>query len=226
MTIKRGKTGTGLTEKSTLSWDDKADEADPEIAAILETGTLEGLLASVERECFAITAEAGLPNTHGSFSYNRAGEWQATQSGEFLVGWGIANEIWPIAKALGISEDSLVGFASRMLGDVVWLRRAREAGDHDRAAQMAFYLGVKRAELRLKRQREREWAVGVGSLTGAKEGAARRKEQFVHLHDAIRADFAERLGRLGDETRAKTAVAKEFSITRRHLNRILAKKPD
>lgn len=175
MTIKRGTTGTGITQKPTYKWDDDAEEAEPEIAAILETGTLDGLLASVERECFAIMGEAGLPTYHGCYSYNRDGEWQGSSPDLFFRGWGIANEIWPIVKARGISEDSLIGFASRMLGDVVWLRRAREKGDHDRAAHMAFYLGVKRAELRIKSEHERVWQTGKKIHGGG--DAARRGEQ-------------------------------------------------
>ena len=91
----------------------------------------------------------------------------------------IANEIWPIARARDINGDSLVGFASRMLGDVVWLRRAREKGDHDRAGLLAYYLGVKRAELRIKKEHERIWKTGKKIHEGG--DASRRGEQAVRV---------------------------------------------
>jgi hypothetical protein len=58
MTIKRKMTGSGITEKPVLSFDDESDKADPEIAAGMERATLHGWLNSVERECFAIMAAA------------------------------------------------------------------------------------------------------------------------------------------------------------------------
>lgn len=161
MTIRRGSVGSGITQKPTVGWNGAGDNTDPEIAALIETGTFDGLIASIERECFAIMQAAGLPTYHDCYAYLGDGTWHAPDAEHSFPEWGIANEIWPIAKARGISEDSLVGFASRMLGDVVWLRRARDKGEHDRVAQMAFYLGVKRAELRIKTEHEAMWQRGV-----------------------------------------------------------------
>jgi hypothetical protein len=105
MTIRRGTTGTGLTRKPTYSFDDEADKADPEIAAIMEDATLDGLFASVERECFAIMAEAGLPTSYGSWMYNIKGEWKLPAP---PFAGRISNNIWPIAKARGHREDDAV----------------------------------------------------------------------------------------------------------------------
>ncbi len=176
MTIRRGTTGTGLTAQPTIGWNDKADEANPEIAALIETGTFDGLIALIERECFGIMETAGLPTYHGCYFYNRTGKWHDGGADLSLRDWGIANEIWPIAKARGIVPDGVVGFASRMLSDVVWLRRSRDKGDHDRVALMAFYLGVKRAELRIKTEHEAMWQRGVDDKQARVSGGeARRK---------------------------------------------------
>jgi hypothetical protein len=177
MTIKRETVGSGMTKTVRLTYDDPTDEANPEIAKALEFGTLDGMLASIERECFAIMQGADLPTFHGSYNYNRAGDWHVEGSHRWPEeGWSIANEIWPIAKARGIPEDSVVGFASRILGDVVWLRRARQDGRHDRVAQYAYYLGAKRARLLIKSEHETMWARGVDEkMSRARGGAATRK---------------------------------------------------
>lgn len=156
--IRRGTTGSGITEKSVISFNDEADKSDPEIAALIGEGTLDGLLASVERECFAIMESEGLPTYHGCYLFDGKGAWRPPSPP--FGGAGIANEIWPIARARGHAPDSRVGYASRMLGDVVWLRRAREAGDHDRAALFHGYLMAKRAEQRIKVHQEPTWETG------------------------------------------------------------------
>jgi hypothetical protein len=147
--IRRGTTGTGLTRKAVVSWDEKADESDPEIASLLRCGTLSGLISELEQECFAITSGAGLPNAHGSYVFDQAGEWRDDRRSS-RARLTVANEIWPLARARGHAPDSNVGFAARMLDDIVWLQRNRRVGDHDRAALFAFYLGVKRAERSVK----------------------------------------------------------------------------
>lgn len=174
MTVKRGTTGTGITAKPTISWDEVGDEDQAEVRGWLETGSLEGVIASVERECFAIMEKAGLPTQHGSYLFDRQGIWRRPSPP--FGGMSIANEIWPIARARGYRVDSLIGFASRMLGDVVWLRRLREKGFHDRAALMAYYLGIKQAELRIKTQHEPTWDRGRLTIEErAAGGAATRK---------------------------------------------------
>ncbi len=201
-----GKTGSGMTEKSTLSFDDEADASDPEVAALIETGTFDGLIASVERECFAIMKAAGLPAYHGCFAYDQKGEWQKPRDPFLGSGLRIANEIWPIVQARGISEDSLIGFASRMLGDVVWLRRAREKGNHDRVAQRAFYLGVKRAELRIKTEHERVWNTGKKIHDSAPASRKRPQAERVAAVEALCA-------RGTKITKAFAAVAADEGVT-------------
>jgi hypothetical protein len=110
-----------------------------------------------------------------------------------------------------------------MLGDVVWIRRARERGDHDRVAELVGYLRVKQTEQRIKQQHEPTWESGKGTIKGAREGGARRANAFKARHEQVRNDFNERLARTGNEQRAKSATAKHFEISRRQLNRILAK---
>jgi len=220
VTIKRGTTGSGMTEKPTVSFDEDVDKTDPEIAAAMERSTLEGWIAAVERECFAVMAAEGLPTYHGSYLYDASGKWRA--SGPPLHG-SIANEIWPIAKARGHSPDSEIGYAARMLGDVVWLRRAREKGNHERAALFASYLRAKEVERGIKREHEATWRSGKDTIDGARLGAERRASAFKQRHEAIRTDFQKRLSRIGNAQRAKSATAREFNISRRQLNRILAK---
>jgi hypothetical protein len=218
--IKRGTIGTGITEKPTISFDSKADLADPEVAAAVETGTLDGLLSAVERECFAVMRQEGLPTYHGCYLHDGKGNWRPP--GLPFEGF-IANEIWPIAEGRGHSPDSPVGFAAQMLSDAVWIRRARERGDHDRAALLTGYLVAKMAERRIKGEHEATWESGKGTRAGARLGAEKRAAAFRPKHERIRADFEERLSRTGDEQRAKNATARAFEISRRQLNRILAK---
>lgn len=223
MTLKRGTIGSGLTEKATLSWSGKGARDNPEIAAILKTGTLDGLIESIERACFDILVEAGLPGEHGSYAYKHSGEWKPWQDESIFGEWGIAATVEPIAKARGFAPDSPVGFAAAMMDRIYWIRDNQRRGDHDRAALFAFYLGVLRAESRIKLEHESVWKSGKGSRDGSQEGAAKRAEAFKHRHAEIRADFEERWGRTGDERRAKKATAGAFGISRRQLNRILAK---
>jgi len=156
--IRRSTTGTGITVKTVISFDEEADQTNPEVAQLIGEATLDGSLASVERECFAIMKAEGLPTYHGCYLHDAEGAWRVPSPP--FGGARIVNEIWPIARARGHAPDSRVGFASRMLGDVVWLRRAREAGDHDRAALFHGYLMAKRAEQRIKVHHEPTWETG------------------------------------------------------------------
>ena len=221
MTIRRGTTGSGLTQKPTIGWDEKADESHPEVAQHLEQGTLDGMIAATERACFAILRAAGLPGEHGSYLFNSKGEWRA--DGAWLSGWSVANTVEPIARAAGFAKDSPVGFAAAILDRIFWLRDNQRRGDHDRAALFAFYVGVLKAESRIKDDHEPTWESGRAAREGASLGGAKRAAASKPHHDKIRADFAERLDRTGDPQRAKQATARAFNISRRQLNRILAK---
>lgn len=159
MAIVRGKVGSGITERDTITWTEKADRENPEVQAFLNDATLEGLLNTVENECFAVMAAAGLPATHGWYFHSSSGEW-TNEPRDIFQGWFHTCNLWHIARSRGIEYDSEEGFAARMLGDVYWLREKRSEGDHDRVALYAYYLGFKRAELRLKREREKEWETG------------------------------------------------------------------
>ena len=90
MTARRRTVGTGLTEKTSFTFDGGSDRDCPEIAAILETGTLDGLIASVERACFDILVDVGMAamltgvRANGSCrlaaTYSRAGAWRTPSS--------------------------------------------------------------------------------------------------------------------------------------------------
>jgi hypothetical protein len=160
--IKRQITGTGMTKHELISFDDEADRAEPEIARRIERSTIEGVLSSVERRCFPIMKEVGLPDHHGSWCYNPKGEWREIDP-ELLfsrTGWGMANGIWPIAEARGFAPDSPIGFAARMLSDVVSIRRAQDAGNLNFAALRFGDLRFKEAEEQLKALHEPTWRTG------------------------------------------------------------------
>lgn len=91
------------------------------------------------------------------------------------------------------------------------------------AAHEAALFGETICEMRLKMARELIFNSGKGSRDGSLDGAAKRADAFKAHHAQIRADYAERLARLGDKGRAKEATARNAEITRRQLNRILAK---
>lgn len=207
MAISRGKSGTGITESETLTWTDREDEKDPAVAAILERGTLEGLLTSLERECFAIMASAGLPTTHGSFGYEDDGEWHEL-SRERDWPKRIANEIWPIASARGYGIDDPIGFAARMLGDIVWARRAFQEGKHDRAALHIFYLGAKWSSRRIKAGWEAAAEAGKKALEGA---ASTRKGDQAERVAAVDRLLAE--GITTKKTAAFAIVAEREGVT-------------
>ena len=157
--IIRGTTGTSITEKPTIGFDSNDDKHDPDIAAILEQGTLEGYLAAVTGECFAVMQAEGLPTYFGCYVFNIEGAWR--ESGPPFAGHTIANEIWPIARARGHAPDSPVGFAARILSDILWLRESQASGDHDRAALFHGYVMAKKVEQRIKTEREAMWQRGV-----------------------------------------------------------------
>lgn len=153
--VRKITVGDGITEKRLLT------EADGAVwDAAVEASTLDGLIKQTERECFDVMAKAGLPTFHGSYAYRPTGEWHKIDAAHTFPAWGFANEIWPIAKAVGHEYDSVIGFAARMLSDVVALRRSRQQGDHERTAMFASYLMVKRAEQRIKLEREKAWKTG------------------------------------------------------------------
>ncbi len=187
--IKRGTTGSGITEKPALSFDDEADKTDPEIAAAIERSSLDGWLAAVESECFAIMEREGLPTYHGCYLYDRQGNWR--KPGPPMRG-GIANEIWPIAQARGHAPDSQVGFAARMLGDVVWLRRAKANGDDDRAAMFAGYLKAKEVERRMQVERGPLWERGLKNERDTRDGGGANRKgdieaRLARFHELQRA---------------------------------------
>lgn len=65
--------------------------------------------------------------------------------------------------------------------------------------------------------------LGENFRNKASEGGKIRAGKFEIRHNLIRADYAERLERLGDESAAKQATARQFEISRSQLNRILKK---
>jgi hypothetical protein len=222
VTIRRGTVGSGLTEKPSVSWNDKADEAKLEIAALIEAGTLDGMIRVTERTCFRLLVDAGLPREHGCYLFKKdTGEWR--EASPPFGGWSVANTVEPIARAAGFAPDSPVGFAAAILDRIFWLRDNQRRGDHDRAALFAYYVGFLKAESRIKDEHERTWESGRGTREGARIGAAKRTAAFEQRHKEVRSQFAEILTRTGNPQRAKNATAKHFNISRRQLNRILAK---
>lgn len=212
--IKRGTTGSGITEKPVLSFDDEGDQADPEIAEGIGRSSLEGWIAAVERECFAIMASEALPTYHGSYLFDAEGEWR--NPGPPFRG-RIANEIWPIAKARGHAPDSEVGFAARMLSDIVWLKRAQSKGDHDRASLFAGYLKAKEVERRIKREREPMWQRGVDDKRSRVDGGAatrKRDSRGQPISDECRLASYRRFRAMGlNKTDATDQAAKELGLS-------------
>lgn len=172
MAVTRGKSGSGMTESATLKWTEKTDEADPEIAQVIERGSLEGLFSQIERECFALMDAAGLPTFHGSYAYKPDGTWIDVCDCDGWPSGRIANVIWPIAEAKGYKQDDPVGFAARMLGDIVLSRRALEEGKAKSAALSAFYLGAKWSSRRMKIEHEPTWEFGNKTRRERQDGGA------------------------------------------------------
>lgn len=100
---------------------------------------------------------------------------------------------------------------------------AMQQGNAFEAVQAALKIGELLAELRLKLLWEPAAVAGASTLEGAKLGGQIRAAQFANRHAAIVADYNERLARLRSSGRAKEGTAKHFEISRRQLNRILAK---
>lgn len=217
MTVKITTIGDGITAKECLTYSANEDRADERIRKADRVGSLEGLLASVEEECFAIMSGDGLPTCFGGFTYSKAGEWQL---GGLQKGWGVCNGIWPIARNRGHSQDSLIGFSARMLDDIVWLRRSAEQGDHDRVALMAFFLGVKKAELRIKLEHEATWTTGKKVNTGAKAGGDSRRGIYSGRNDRMRSRYAELLERVDIPT-ALAALARQNDLSIKQVRRIV-----
>jgi hypothetical protein len=120
----------------------------------MERGTVEGLCAQIERECFAIMRAHDLPDRHWSYYHDKAGNWTFEMPPGGPFGWRCCNDLSSIVRQRGYEPDSTVGFAAGMLCDVVWLRRALQVGEADWSAMHAFYLGIKWAKRRLKRDWE------------------------------------------------------------------------
>jgi hypothetical protein len=112
--------GTGLTQKPTVSFDSETDESDPEIAALIETATLDGLISSIEQKCFAVMSAAEMPTYHGWYQLFKGGSWRAPKPP--FGGTTMTRDLWSIAKARGHQPDSEIGFAARILSDITWLR--------------------------------------------------------------------------------------------------------
>lgn len=206
MTIRRGTVGSGLTQKPTVSWTETADEAEPEIAELLEAGTLDGMIAATERTCFRILEEAGLPGKHGCYQFKKdTGEWREPRPP--FGGWSIANTVEPVVRAAGFASDSRVGFAGAILDRIHWLRDNQRRGDHDRAALFAFYIGVLKAESRIKAEHEPTWQRGVDDKrVRVRGGEATRKTP-----DAVRvARWRHYYTATGKKTEADRLAAEEL----------------
>lgn len=105
------------------------------------------------------------------------------------------------------------------------VERALENGKVWQAINEAMHMGELYAEVRLKfgTDWEKVALAGRASARGSNDGAAKRAEAYRHRHETIRAHYADRLSLPGGESAAKDATAKKYGITRRQLNRILAK---
>lgn len=150
MPISRKSVGTGITRSESISWTDEADRHDPEIATLRERSSLDGLFDQIERECFAIMATVGLPTSFGSWAYHADGEWHEIDEDHSWPEWSISNTHQHLADARGYEVDSPVGFAARMLSDIVMARRAFENDKPKMAALFVFYLGAKWSSRRIK----------------------------------------------------------------------------
>jgi hypothetical protein len=107
-------TGTGITREQVFEPDD------PAAADIMERGTVEGLCAQIERECFAIMRAHDLPDRHWSYYHDKAGNWTFEMPPGGPFGWRCCNDLSSIVRQRGYEPDSTVGFAAGMLCDVVW----------------------------------------------------------------------------------------------------------
>jgi hypothetical protein len=220
MTIKRGTVGSGLTEKPTVSWSDTADEADPEIAELIEAGTLDGMIAATERTCFHVLVEAGLPGKHGCYLFRKdTGEWR--EPSPPFGGWSIANTVEPVARAAGFAKDSPVGFAAAILDRIHWLRDNQRRGDHDRAALFAFYIGVLKAESWIKDEHEPTWESGKGTREGARKGAEARRAQVQARNRLIVESYRARRDKGQDRPTAMRHTAAEFELGKKQTSRII-----
>lgn len=209
-------TGTGVTRERLY------EANDPAAADIIERGTLEGLCSQIERECLPIMAANGLPHKHQSYFCDREGNW-TYQLPENLSGWACCNDFSTVVKRRGYEPVSGVGFASSMLCDVVWMRDGIRRGNHEDVALHAFYLGIKWSKRRFKDNWEADALRGRKIIESSASGGEMRAVAYKQRHDEIRADYAELVARLRDESAAKESTAKAFDISRRHLNRILSK---
>lgn len=107
------------------------------------------------------------------------------------------------------------------------LDRAKERDeDSDRVAQLGYEIGALITEARIVWAWNDAARTGAKSLDGAAEGGRVRAAEKASKHAAILEDYTERLSRTREKSAAKRETARQFGITSRHLNRILAKYPD
>ena len=121
-----------------------------------------------------------------------------------------------------LAEYSREWFAERMVRYLGLLDNSVIANDAVNAAIYACELGRLMSESNMKDWEDHALR-GRDTLASSARGGEARAAKFKSRHDAIRSDYQERLARLGDESAAKNSTAREFAITRRTLNRILAK---
>ena len=209
MAIKRSVRGDGITAHETFSWE-REDENDPQIAKIIEGQTFEGMLALIERECFAIMAQAGLPGCYGSWFYNADGEWK-TPTGwrDMENGWSMANTHWPLAIAKGYKEDSVVGFAARILQQIVHIKRAWQTdAKKEWAALQSYHLGILRTEMRIKQEHEPKWRTGDKVISAAEKTRKGQQADRVTEVERLLAD-----GLTTKKTAAFAIVAEREGVT-------------
>ncbi|OHT18885.1 hypothetical protein [Edaphosphingomonas haloaromaticamans] len=208
MVIRRSIRGEGITAHETFTWN-KEDEKDPQIAEIMEGNTFEGMLSLIETECFAIMAEVDLPNCYGSWSYNAKGEWKSPPNLEdyFGGGWSIANTHWPIAEARGFGLDSVVGFAARMLQQIVLIKRATNPEQAGWVALQSYFLGIMRAEMRIKLEHEPKWRTGVKQHETLSDTRTRANDQRRAKARQVHSAWQEEADKIWAKRRGLTKAA-------------------
>lgn len=105
------------------------------------------------------------------------------------------------------------------------MERALADGDAERAAALAAGVGGLLALLWFKHNWQADALKGKKQPEDASKGGRERARIIAtERHPQIRADYAERLARLGDESAAKAATARAAQISPRQLRRILTGK--
>lgn len=101
------------------------------------------------------------------------------------------------------------------------MERALSGGDAERAAAIAAGAGELLALLWFKHNWQADALRGKKSPEDASRGGIERARIKAEEHAAIRADYAERLERTGNESAARAATAKAANKSDRQLRRIL-----